>query len=376
MPETEQVNASITILVVDDNEANRMLAQQTLEDEGYRVTLARSGAEALATFEAEPPDCVVLDVRMPEMDGFAVCERIRALPHGPETPVIFLTALRDIDTFDRALDVGGDDFLTKPVRPAELIVRVQSMLKLRRLRNELHDYYELMKRQRDDLMRLQLQKERLTAFLVHDLKNPVNVMDLHAQLLLRDKQLSDTSRDSAARIRNAARGLTRMIMNLLDLSKGDEGKLVAKRTEVDLAALLREIFADVAMDAEARSLRLESDLEVERIHADEDLFRRLLINLIENAIVHAPAKSVVTVTSRRHDGAIELRVRDTGAGVPAEMRESVFEAFAQVAPGSRRKNRGLGLAFCKLAAIAHDGRIWVEDASPGAAFCVRLPDGP
>src|SRR5450755_1989365 len=87
------------ILVVDDNEANRALAKGTLEDEGYEVVLANGGAEGIAAFQKERPDCILLDVRMPDIDGFAVCERIRALPHGAETPVLFLTALRDVDTF-------------------------------------------------------------------------------------------------------------------------------------------------------------------------------------------------------------------------------------------------------------------------------------
>lgn len=374
MVEAKGEVATDTILVVDDNEPNRLLAQGTLEDEGYRVVLARNGAEGITAFETAHPDCVLLDVRMPELDGFAACERIRKLPRGPETPIIFLTALRDIDTFDRALDVGGDDFLTKPVRPAELVARVRSMLKLRRMRTDLNEYYELMKQQRDDLLRLQLQKERLMAFVVHDLKNPVNAMDLHAQVLLRDKQLSEASRESASRIRKDARQLTRMILNLLDLSKGDEGKLVAKRSNVDLRALLTDILDDVTLDAEARGIRIEHKLEIERIHADADLLRRMLANLIENSIAHAPRSSVVTVEARRADGAIELDVRDAGPGIPTEMREKVFDAFTQVDTEAKRKNRGLGLAFCKLAVLAHEGQIWVEDASPGALFRVRLPN--
>src|ERR1700735_4536054 len=149
---------NLTILVSDDNEATIELARNTLEDEGYRVVLARGGAEGVAAFERERPDCILLDVRMPEVDGFTACERIRSLPGGSDTPVLFLTALRDVDTFDRALRAGGDDFLTKPVRPTELVVRVQSALKLRRMSEELREHYELLKRQRDDLLRLQLQK--------------------------------------------------------------------------------------------------------------------------------------------------------------------------------------------------------------------------
>ncbi|HET9931955.1 MAG TPA: response regulator, partial [Polyangiaceae bacterium] len=151
------------ILVVDDTAENRALAQATLEDEDYLVIQASSGEEALALFERERPDCVLLDVRMPGMDGLTVCQRIRAMESGAETPVVFLTALRDVDTFDQALRAGGDDFLTKPVRPTELLVRVQAALKLRRMSTELREHYDLVRHQRDDLMRLQLQKERLTA---------------------------------------------------------------------------------------------------------------------------------------------------------------------------------------------------------------------
>jgi signal transduction histidine kinase len=325
------------ILVVDDNEANRSLARNTLEDEGYEVILAAGGAEGIDAFQKERPDCVLLDVRMPDIDGFGVCERIRALPQGSETPVLFLTALRDVDTFDRALRAGGDDFLTKPIRPTELVVRVQSALKLRRLRVELRDHYELLKRQRDDLLRLQLQKERLTAFVIHDLKNPVNSMDLHAQLLLREPELPTSARESAVHIRVEARQLNRMILNLLDLAKADEGQLSAKRSDVNLRALVDEVLAELGMNAQGRKVALHSSLETDRIHADEDLFRRTLTNLVENAIRYAPPETSIRVTAARLVGVTELRVADAGTGIPPE--------------------------------------IWVEDGAPGAIFCVSLPHG-
>jgi signal transduction histidine kinase len=368
------------ILIVDDNAANRALAQGTLEDEGYEVVLANGGAPAIAAFESEQPDCILLDVRMPDIDGFGVCERIRAMPSGAETPVIFLTALRDVDTFDHALRVGGDDFLGKPVRPAELVVRVQTALLLRRLRRELREHFDLLKRQRDDLMRLHLQKERLMAFVVHDLKNPVHSMDLNAQLLLRAPDLPEEARDSAARIRTEATHLTRMITNLLDLSKADEGKLAPKRAPVALGSLVADVFGELEADAETREVSLRSDLAAYGARADADLLRRLLANLVENAIRHSPAGSAVIVTSADGPEGLEIRVIDAGDGVPAELRERIFDPFIQGTDGSERfasrTGRGLGLAFCKLVAEAHGGSIWIEDASPGSMFCVRLPHEP
>lgn len=368
--------AKTKILVVDDNAENRALAQATLEDEGHEAVLASNGEEALRLFEAGRPDCVLLDVRMPGMDGFAVCERIRALPGGSDVPIVFLTALRDIDTFDNALRAGGDDFLTKPVRPTELLVRVQAALKLRRMSAELREHYELVRTQRDDLMRLQLQKERLTAFVVHDLKNPVNSMDLNAQLLLRDKELSPRARDSVQRIREEARALLRLVLNLLDISKSEEGQLVPRREPIDLEGLLRQVQEEHANDASNAGVSLNCAVAAPAVVGDADLLRRVLENLVENAIRHAPEGSEVLLRSLPFEGAVELHVADAGPGVSPELREKIFEKFVQLDFGDRvvsRNGRGLGLAFCKLAVEAHGGEIRIEGANPGSTFCIRLP---
>jgi two-component system sensor histidine kinase/response regulator len=365
------------VLVVDDHDVNRLLAQDTLTDAGYEVVLAQNGAEALARFAEEPADCVLLDVRMPDIDGFVVCERLRALPGGAETPVLFLTALRDIETFDRASRTDADDFLTKPVRPMELVTRVRSAVELRRTRAELREHYSLLKKQRDDLMRLQLQKERLMAFVVHDLKNPVHAMDLHAQLLLQEELPAD-ARESVLQIRAGARRLTQMIVNLLDVSKADEGRLVAQRSAVSVETLFAEVLTEAAVLAADRSVKLRNAAGAPQVHADRDLLRRTLMNLVENAIRYSPEGTTVTVSSALTDGGTLLRVADEGRGIPAELRDRIFDPFVQAEPGVqdvRQSNRGLGLSFCKAAALAHGGAIWVEDAAPGAAFCVRLPDG-
>jgi two-component system sensor histidine kinase/response regulator len=365
------------VLVVDDNPENRALAQATLEDEGYRIRLAQSGEEALRLFQESPPDCVLLDIRMPGMDGFAVCAQIRSLPNGHLTPIVFLTALRDVDVFDRALRAGADDFLTKPIRPTELTVRVQTALKLGRMSAELREHYEVVRKQRDDLMRLQLQKDQMSAFIVHDLKNPAGAMDLHAQLILRDAQLSPRARESALRIRDEVRHLVRLIMNLLDISKSEQGQLVPQLTSVDVDALAHEVAAAFEVKAKSSNIKLICDMQAKRVQADVEMLRRVFENLVDNALRHAPEGSTVTISSRAGDGCVELRVRDAGPGIPAALREKVFEPFIQLEHGERtvtRAGRGLGLAFCRVTVEAHGGAIWIEDAHPGAAFCYRLRD--
>ena len=363
-----------SVLVVDDNAENRALAQATLEDEGFTVRLASSGAEALAAFEREPADCVLLDIRMPGLDGIAVCRKLRELPGGEDVPILFLTAQRDVDTFDRAREAGGDDFLTKPVRPSELVARVGVAAKLRRMALERRELYDVVRAQRDDLMRLQLQKEQLVAFLVHDLKNPVSSIELQAQRITRDPAAVARSRDAAARIQMETRALLRMITNLLDLSKADEGGLAPTRQPIALAELLAEVEAVMSPRAAAAQVALSASGEGSLV-ADRDLILRTVENLVDNAIRYAPEHTTVAMTARTLGGEVELRVADGGPGVPAELHAQVFERFAQAGEGRARTSRGLGLAFCKLAVEAHGGRIWIEDAAPGAIFCVRIPHG-
>jgi two-component system sensor histidine kinase/response regulator len=366
--------AKALILVADDNAENRAVAKATLEDEGYDVLLANDGAQAVAAFAERSPDCVLLDIKMPKMDGIAACREIRALPGGKDVPIVFLTALRDVDTFDRAQLAGGDDFMTKPYRPTELAVRVEAALRLRRMASERNDLYAQVKHQRDDLQRLQLQKEQLAAFLVHDLKNPVNGIELQAEVVRRDPGATERGRRAASRIQDETRALMRMITNLLDISKMDEGKLSPNQIEFDLPSLGREVVDALRTRAEGMGVTLIAEIAVPKVRADRDLIRRVLENLVDNAIRHAPEGSAVRIAAATAGATTELRVIDAGRGVPREQRDRVFERFVQAPDeASGRSNRGLGLAFCKLAVEAHGGTIAILDASPGAVFCVTIP---
>jgi two-component system sensor histidine kinase/response regulator len=360
------------VLVVDDNVENRALAQATLEDDGYEVLLAKDGSEGIAVFERERPDCILLDIQMPGMNGIEACERIRRMPGGDSVAIVFVTAQREIATFDRALAVGGDDFLTKPFRPSELVVRVQTAMRLRRLAGERSELYGVVKRQRDDLQRLQLQKDQLTAFLVHDLKNPVNSIELQAERVARDPAASERGRSAAVAIRTETRALMRMILNLLDLGLSDEGRLVPARTTLELSMVVTSVLDEHRPAAAAASVELVTALgSASSIFADPDLLQRVLANLVENAIRHAPENSVVRVTANRAEDATEIRVADQGFGVPESVRARVFQRFETSGGGY---NRGLGLSFCQVVIQAHGGDIWIEDANPGAVFCMRFPD--
>jgi signal transduction histidine kinase len=292
---------------------------------------------------------------------------------------VFLTALLDLGSHRKALESGADDFLTKPVNRTELLIRVRSLLWIRRLRDELAEGYQLIRSQRDALLHAQRQKEELSTLIVHDLKGPLTAIYALLGLALRDPTLRPDTRESLAEAANASLALHRMILNLLDISRSEDGRLVPRCEPLQLASLVTEVEALFGRTAEAAGLKLVLEFRSPgHVNADRDLMLRLVENLVENALKYAPADSVITIEiSPPAEGVVELRVRDQGRGIPEVHRRSIFEKYFQFDPDTApraRASRGLGLAFCRLAVEAHAGSIWVEPNEPsGSVFCVQLP---
>lgn len=370
------------VLVVDDNEQNRLVVQASLNAAGYDVETADSGRAALEAFARRPSDLVLLDVLMPEMDGFETCQLLRALPDGASTPIVFLTALSDLHTHERALEAGADDFLPKPVRRTELLIRVRSLLRLKRLSEEVRHNYEVIREQRDALLRAEKQKEQLAALLVHDLKNPLSSIALNARFITCDPSVSSKSQEAASAMINAVHAMNRMVLNLLDISRSEDGALRAHPVDVDLPALIEDVAASMQMRAAEMGLELRVSPDVPPMaRFDPDLIRRVLENLIDNALRYTPPGGAVGIEAEAtSEGGLELRVRDEGQGVPPEHRERIFEKYVQLEGEANvrgRAGRGLGLVFCRIALEAHGGRIWVEaNALRGSVFRLWIPPQP
>jgi len=378
---------SATVLVVDDNLQNREVAEGHLVGAGYEAVQAESGDEALAVLRAGivKPDLVLLDVLMPGLDGFETCRRIRVLPGGSHIPILFLTALGDLGTHKAALDSGADDFLTKPINRTELLIRVRSLLRIKELSDEQARSLAVISTQRDALVEAQRQKEELTALIIHDLKNPLSSILSNVQYALSQEGLGGEERESLRDVLRASQSMVRMVMNLLDISRSEDGALVPHLSEFDLGGLLGEVVSEMERRIEDRDqkLKLAIAADVRVMKADRDLVRRILENLVDNAYKYGPrpatisiAASVISAGAGGDADTIELRVRDEGDGIPLAFRQKIFEKYARVQGRSAhevRNSHGLGLVFCRRAVEVHGGDIWVEEnATRGSCFCVRL----
>jgi signal transduction histidine kinase len=359
------------VLVVDDTLENLRLLSSMLGARGYEVRAVTSGRQALQAAERDPPDLILLDISMPEMNGYEVCERFKAHASLKEIPVIFLTALGDVADKVRAFDAGGIDYITKPFQVEEVQARVQTHVALRRASVELSDNYRrlsALEKLRDDLVHM----------IVHDMRSPLTVLGGHLALLRESAEATLTSEaaDDLRMAERSARTLSRMVNDLLDVSRLETQKLPLHATEHDLSAIVEDVCAALGTLDRGRTIRLELP-GPHVVFGDASLLKRVIENLVGNAIKHTPAGLGFTLSLIPGTTFTRVEVKDEGPGVPTEARERIFEKFETLAARTQQRydSVGLGLAFCKLAVEAHGGHIGVLPGVPrGSVFFFELPN--
>ena len=372
------------ILVVDDNDENRDVLARRLEKQGHTVVHAASGGAALAILN-EPDvdiDVVLLDIMMPDVDGFEILRRIKADPRLHDTPVIMISALDDTESIVRCIEMGAEDYLAKPFNPTLLKARVGASLRARRAHAREK---RLSDRLRDNYDRLRLaesMRDDLTGMMVHDLRTPLTSLLTGLQTV---EIVGDLNPDQADMLEIAVEGgktLLGMINDLLDISKMEDGSLALEYAPLDAAPLIERAVAQVGLLARDKNIALVTDApaDLPAFEADEEKLRRTLVNLLGNALKFTPSGGRVTVGARHEmtgrGEQIHFTVTDTGEGIPREAFERIFEKFGQVESrkAGRRMSTGLGLTFCRMAVEAHGGRIWVEsELGVGSVFQFAVP---
>ena len=369
---TTRGSPAADILVVDDTPINLHLLTGVLQDRGYSVRPVSSGEAALQAARAAAPDLVLLDIDMPGMDGFQICEHLKADPTLADVPVIFISALTEVLDKVRAFSLGGIDYITKPFQAEEVHARVATHLELRRQRRELQQSY-------DRLQELERLRDGLVHMVIHDLRSPLTALVGYLELLELEAggALSPTARSNLRRARDASGKMIGLVGSVLDVSRMEEGKLTPELHACDMGDLARQVTDSLRSLARDRSLSVERTPQPVMALADRDLVSRVLENLLSNALKLTPPGGAVRVGVERRDDEVEIAVHDDGPGVPPELRERIFDKFAQVearARGSRFPSSGLGLTFCKLAVEAHGGRIGAESKEGGGSrFWFTLP---
>jgi two-component system, sensor histidine kinase and response regulator len=364
--------APADILIVDDTPANLDVLVEMLEEQGYSARPVPSGFLALQSARVQPPDLILLDINMPEMNGYEVCKHLKADESLKDIPVIFISALRNTTDKVQAFDTGSVDYITKPFQFEEVKARVQTHLRIYRMQKELEQQYAAIKK-------LEEVKDNLTHMIVHDMASPIQTIVMAMDLVLSGE--AGQGRENVevlCRASDASRNLIEMVNSLLDISRMEAGRMPLHVTDVDLRHLAEEAAETMHLLAGAKNIRLTVQGPQVPLHADTDLIRRVFINLISNALKFTPqgGEVMVMVTVSASDGLARAEVRDTGIGIPEEYHERIFEKFGQIEANhqTHEHSSGLGLTFCRLAAVAHGGMIGVRSRlGEGSTFWFVLP---
>jgi signal transduction histidine kinase len=370
-----------TILVVDDDPRNVRLVESMLKPSGYVILQAYDGREALRRVETERPDLILLDVMMPELSGFELCTLLRARHETRLLPILMVTALNALEDKVRGLELGADDFLTKPINRTELLAKVRSILRVKRLQDQVEEHRRELEAANRELLLTQRFKESMTQMVVHDLKNPLSGIMGNIQLVqMQHERMAEPRRgELLQRSLDSARQMARMIQNILEVGKLEEQKMPLKREALDVKAIVAEQTAEIASLSARDGIRMETDVApgLPPVDADRELLGRILGNLLSNAFKHTPSGGRITVSAREEGDRIVLSVRDTGEGIPEDLLPYIFEKFVAGESENRRRqtyDSGLGLTFCRLAVECHGGAIAVASRpGEGTVVTVHLP---
>lgn len=373
-------NPTATIMLVDDTPANLKLLEEMLQEQGYRVAQFPSGAMALKAAARNPPDLILLDILMPEMDGFEVNRRLKADENLKDIPVLFISALADTDHKIKAFSSGGLDYVTKPFQEAEVLARVKTHLELRSQQVRIEAQKRQLQEDHDRLRELEELRDNLVHMIVHDMRSPLTGLLGFAEMLMGElKKLGqDELASDAEQILATGNSLRDMITTLLDINRMESKEMPLDKEPCDLREVVANAMASLGALVNNSTVLFAPPPDAMSAVCDPEVSCRIVDNLIANAVKFADSRGEVRIVLNRVPDGIKVTVSDTGPGIPPEHHTRIFEKFGQVATGKERDkySSGLGLAFCKLAVEAHGGRIGVESAvGKGSAFWFVLPAG-
>lgn len=344
------------ILIADDNPDNVELLRKRLTSQGYETVAAFDGEEALAAVLRENPDLMILDIMMPKMDGYEVLRRLKQEEDYRDLPVILLTAKKEIPDKIKGLDIGANDYITKPFNPQELLARVKSLLTLR----------EEQKRKAQDERLMAL--DQMVEGVAHEIRNPVTAIGGFARRLYDRLPPNTIEKQYAEIIVNESKRLEQMVRQIVE------------STVISIPSLRKRDLNEVITEALAACKeKLAEGKVTTKVQLAEDLppfimdagnLRRVIAHLISNAINAMPEGGTLTITTSRRNHFAQIQVADTGVGIPPKILPHIFDPFFT----TKSSGPGLGLAMVHKIIKQHGGQIQVEsEPGKGTTFTITLP---
>ena len=369
-----QINpAEFKLLVVDDVQTNVLLLKALLGKEGYGILVANNGQEALEVIRNENPDLMLLDVMMPGMDGFEVAERLKSEEFRCEIPIIFLTALDDTQSIVNGFKLGVGDFISKPFRKEELMVRIKHQLSLVAARR-------IIEEKNEELRKTIAGRDKMYSVIAHDLRSPMASMKMLLNTIMmsveKDKIDPDIF-DMLEMSNKTSEEVFSLLDNLLKWTKSQLGKLTVIPQKLDISGLADGVVEVMNSVAEVKHIKLiRTDHESFFVYVDIEMIKSILRNLISNAVKFSNPDSEIKVGIKAEDGKVIVSVTDSGKGIKKEDQHKLLKDsthFTTYGTNSE-EGSGLGLLLCRDFARKNGGELWFEsEENLGSVFSFSLP---
>jgi two-component system, sensor histidine kinase len=365
------------VLVVDDNESSRFVKTQIVRRAGFAVIEAETGRSALDLARRHPIDLVLLDVNLPDINGFDVCDQLKASGGLPAVPVLHIsaTAVSDADRV-RGLTGGADAYIVEPSDPDVIVATLRALLRARRAERDRAIALELERQARQVAEEANRAKDEFLAALSHELRTPLNSILGWTSLLNRGELDAEGQKRAIDALDRSARVQWRLIDELLDAARVRERKMRLEISEIDLSQIGAAVIEAVKADAVRKGIRLTMSTRPTVIQGDGGRLQQVITNLLNNAIQFTPEGGDVALRIEPDGDAAVVDIVDSGIGIEREFLPNVFEQFRQAdSVKEGHGGLGLGLAIARHIVDLHGGRISAhsDGLGCGARFVVRVP---
>ncbi|MCT7983727.1 response regulator [Laspinema sp. A4] len=374
IPFSEDINKPV-ILIVDDQPDNLRVLSSMLLNKGYNIRKALNGKMALDTCQKVVPDLILLDIMMPDLNGYEVCESLQADPLTCKVPVIFLSALDDITAKVKAFRAGGADYITKPFQTEEVLARIHKQLTIERLQHQLIQKNKELQTLNEELQRSNAELEQFAGVASHDLQSPLQLIMGYADMLLwkYDSLLDEKGEHYLSEISKATQRMNQLIQDLLSYSRVRVGK--AELQLIDCEVILGEALANLQEDINGSGACITHE-PLPIVLGDRTQLIQLFQNILSNAIKFRRPQEIpqinISLTLKPNNFA-EFKIQDNGIGIAEEDYPLVFEIFKRIHAYNKYPGTGIGMSLCKKIVEGHGGRIWLDShLNTGTTFFFTL----
>lgn len=361
------------LLIVDDVQSNVLLLRALLGKEGYRIVVATHGQEALEVTKREDPDLILLDVMMPGMDGFEVAERLKSEEEYAAVPIIFLTALDDTQSIVRGFKLGANDFISKPFRKEELMIRIRHQLSLVAAKR-------IILQQTDELRKTIAGRDKLYSVIAHDLRSPMASMKMLLNTILMScnkTSVGEDIYDMLEMCNKTSEELFALLDNLLKWTKSQLGRLTVVSQPLNLTELAEGVIEVMKPVAELKNIRILLEThEQEEVTVDIEMIKCVIRNLLSNAVKFSNPDSEIRVSLKSQEDRVVLTVADTGRGIKQEDQGKLLQDATHFTTFGTRSEEGsgLGLLLCRDFVQKNGGELWFEsEENKGSEFSFSVP---